>query len=69
VAESHLKESRDVHRSHRPNMHVIESYSNSSNNESKECNVDEFIWPMLVSINSSLVLVVTYQLPTPLVLH
>jgi fumarate hydratase class II len=35
AAESRLKESQDVHRSHRPNMHVIESYSNSSNDEVK----------------------------------
>ena len=27
AVEARLKESRDIHRSHRPNMHVIQSYS------------------------------------------
>ena len=44
MVEAHLKDTRDAHRSHRPNMHVIESYSDISNNEKEECNV-EFMWP------------------------
>jgi Mg2+ and Co2+ transporter CorA len=37
VVQSHLKESRDVHRSHRSTyMHVVESYSNNSDDETKE---------------------------------
>jgi hypothetical protein len=45
AVEAHLKDSHDVHRSHRPNMHVIESYSDSSNDENKECCIAKFVWP------------------------
>lgn len=44
VVEFCLKESHEVHRSHRPNMHVIESYSNSPDDEYMLCNVVEFVW-------------------------
>ena len=45
MVEAHLKDTRDAHRSHRPNMHVIESYYDSSNDESKKCCVTKFVWP------------------------
>jgi hypothetical protein len=45
VVEACLIESHDVHRSHCPNMHVIESYSDSSDDENKECCIAEFVWP------------------------
>jgi hypothetical protein len=36
VVESRLKESCDVHRSHHPNMHVIDRYLYSLEEDNKE---------------------------------
>lgn len=44
TVESHLKESCGGHRTHCPNVHVIESYSDSLDDENKEYNAaDEFV--------------------------
>jgi hypothetical protein len=45
LVESRLKESRDAYRSHRPCVHVLEGYSNSSDDENKECLAAEIRWP------------------------
>jgi hypothetical protein len=37
VVEARLKESCDISRSQQLNMHVIQSYSDSSDNENEEC--------------------------------
>ena len=41
--ETCLKDSRDIHRSRRPNMHAIEYHSDSSDDETNECCIAEFI--------------------------
>jgi len=43
AVETRLKESCDTHRYHRPNVNVIESYSDSSDDENKEYNVAEVV--------------------------
>jgi hypothetical protein len=43
AVETRLKESCDTHRYHRPNVNVIESYFDSSDDENKECHVAEVL--------------------------
>ena len=43
--KSCLKESHDAHRSHRPNVHVVETNSDSSDDENKELYDAEIVWP------------------------
>jgi hypothetical protein len=43
--ESCLKESCDAYRSHRPNVHVIDGYSDGLDDENKKCYAAEIRWP------------------------
>jgi hypothetical protein len=44
AAESQSKESQKSHKHHRPNMHILECNSDSSDDESKEVYTAEFAW-------------------------